>query len=77
MGPSCEEMEEFVKLYHARKSKTLITETMKKHHPGMKVQNEILIYRLEKKFQIKGTIHDTRHNSGSGRSKSARTRNKH
>jgi hypothetical protein len=36
MGPSCEQMEEFIKLYHARKSTTLITETMKKEcHPGM------------------------------------------
>jgi hypothetical protein len=59
MVRSCEQMEEFVKLYHARKSTASITETMKKHHPGMKVKNEMLIYRLKRKFQMKGTIHDT------------------
>jgi hypothetical protein len=66
-------MVDFVKLYHACKS----IEAMKTHHPGMNVLNKMLIYSLVRKFKVKGTIHDSRQNSGSGRSTSARTRNKH
>jgi hypothetical protein len=77
MDPSCEQMVDFVKLYHACKSTTLIIEAMKTHHPGMNMLNKMLIYSLVRKFKVKGTIQDTRQNSGSGRSTGARTRNKH
>jgi hypothetical protein len=77
MGPSCEQMVDFVKLYNACKSTTLIIEAMKTHHPGMNVLNKMLIYSLVRMFKVKGIIHDTRQNSGSGRSTAARTRSKH
>jgi hypothetical protein len=77
MGPSCEQMVDFVKLYHACKSTTLIIEAMKTHHPGMNVLNKMLIYSLVRKFNVKDTIHETRQNSGSRRSMSACTKNKH
>ena len=47
---------------------------MKKQHPKLKVLNRMLIYRLVRKFEGKGTISDTRHNSGIGRPRSVRTK---
>lgn len=34
----------------------------------------MLIYRLVRKFEVKGTVNDRRYNSGIGRPKSARTK---
>jgi hypothetical protein len=77
MGQSYEQMIKFVKLYQECKPTTLMIETMKKHNPGMKVLNIMLIYSVVRKLKVKGTINDTRLNSGIGRSTSAHTRNKH
>jgi hypothetical protein len=77
MDLSCGQMVDFVKLYHACKSTFLIIETMKTHHPRLNVLNKMLIYSPVRKFKVKGTIHDKRQNSGSGRPTGARTRNKH
>jgi hypothetical protein len=48
-----------------------------KKYPEMKVLNKMLMYSLVAKFKVKGTINNTRHNSGIGRSMSARVRDKH
>jgi hypothetical protein len=55
----------------------LIIKTMKKHHPEKKVLKKMLIYSFMEKFKVKGTINDTRHNSGIGRSMIARVRDEH
>jgi hypothetical protein len=47
MGPTCEQLAEFVKLYHECKSTTLIIKTMEeKHHPEIQVLNKMLIHSL-------------------------------
>jgi hypothetical protein len=46
-------------------------------HPEMKVLNKMLIYSLVGKFKVKSTINDTIHNTGIGRSMSARARYEH
>lgn len=74
MEPSCEQLVEIVKLYYDCKSATLVIRTMRKQHPEMKVLNRMLIYRLVRKFEGKGTINDTRHNSGIGRPRIVRTK---
>jgi hypothetical protein len=47
---------------------------MRKQHPGIKVLNRMLIYRLVRKFKDKGTVNYTRHNSGNGRPRGVRTK---
>lgn len=74
MEPSCEQLVEIVKLYYECKYVTLVIRTMRKRHPEMKMLNRMLIYRLVRKFEGKGTISDTRHNSGIGRPRSVRTK---
>lgn len=74
MEPSSDQLAETVTLYYEYKSAPLVIRTMRKRHPGMKVLNRMLIYRLVRKFEVKGTVNDRRHNSGIGRPKSARTK---
>lgn len=74
MEPSCVQLVEIVKLYYECKSATSVIRIMRKQHPEMKVLNRMLIYRLVRKFEGKGTINDTRHNSGIGRPRSVRTK---
>lgn len=74
MEPSCEQLAEIVKLYYECKYVTLVIRTMRKRHPEVKMLNRMLIYRLVRKFEGKGTISDTRHNSCIGRPRSVRTK---
>lgn len=74
MEPSYEQLAEIVKLYYECKSVTLVIRTTRIRHPEMKMLSRMLIYRLVRKFEGKGTISDTRHNSGIGRPRSFRSK---